>query len=53
MTQKLMKSDFSELDLLQTMEPKEIADQSMRQTVENSFPRTIELIRLKLYRTHI
>ncbi|WP_089090453.1 hypothetical protein [Nodularia sp. NIES-3585] len=34
MTQKLMKSDFSELDLLQTIEPKEIADESMRQTVE-------------------
>lgn len=34
MTQKLIKSDFSELDLLQTIEPKGIADESMRQTVE-------------------
>lgn len=34
MTQKLISSDLSEIDLLQTIEPKGIADESMRQTVE-------------------
>ncbi|MBD2628002.1 hypothetical protein [Trichormus variabilis] len=34
MTQKLISDDFSELDLLQTIEPKGIVDESMRHTVE-------------------
>ncbi|WP_190648901.1 hypothetical protein [Trichormus variabilis] len=34
MTQKLISKNFSELDLLQTIEPKGIADESMRHTVE-------------------
>lgn len=34
MTQKLISNDFSELNLLQTIEPKGIVDESMRHTVE-------------------
>ncbi len=34
MTQKIIESDKSISDLLQTMEPKGIADESMRHTVE-------------------
>jgi len=34
MTQKIIESDKSMTDLLQTSEPKEIADESVRHTVE-------------------
>jgi hypothetical protein len=34
MTQKIISGDKSISDLLQTIEPKEIADESMRHTVE-------------------
>jgi hypothetical protein len=34
MTPKIISPDKSSSDLLQTIDPKEIADESMRQTVE-------------------